>query len=126
VVFLPKVFSDTDVIDIWTSVDGGPKSRMHFQLTTECTTVGELTTIIYTITNFLDSNATIFDLIVDDQIFTFDSGINPGSIGTVRFKRKGTFGPALASVAVQCGSVEFEFGSICTAVLTGYSSNFAT
>ena len=122
-VFLTKGFYHNDVIDIVTSVNGGSKCRMHFQLTTESITGGGLTTITYSIMNFLDSNCIIYYLIVEDQLFPFDSGINPGNIGTVKFSRNGSCVPAAGSVFVECGNLEFEFGPICTGVLNGDCNN---
>lgn len=116
-------FTDTDVVDILISVNGVANCRMHFQLTTKCTTAAGLSTITYTITNFLDSDCTIVDLIVDDQIFPFETGINPGSIGKVKFTRNGSCISTLGTVYVECGNQEFEFGSLCTAVLKGHINN---
>ncbi|MGG1401338.1 hypothetical protein ABE288_26475 [Bacillus salipaludis] len=118
-VFLANGFYHTEVIDIVTSVTGGAKCRMHFQLTTESMTGGGLTTITYTITNFLDSNCMIFYLTVDEHLFPFDPGIAPGGIGTIKFSRNGASVPAIGNVYMECGGLEFEFGSLCTAVLKG-------
>ncbi|MDQ0200188.1 hypothetical protein [Neobacillus ginsengisoli] len=121
--YLTNGFTDKDVIDIVTSVNGVPNCRIHFELTTKCTTAAGLTTITYTITNFLDSNSTIYDLIVEDQIFPFDGGIHPGSIGRAKFTRNGTCVPIVGTVFVEFGSQEFEFGSLCTAMLKGPCNN---
>ncbi|NRD79820.1 hypothetical protein HPT25_21015 [Bacillus sp. BRMEA1] len=112
-------FNCTDGIDITVNVKGSSHSRIHFQLTTECTSEQGLTTITYTITHFLDSTVSLIYLNVDDQIFPFDTGINPGSIGKVQFTRSGFYVPALGSVFIETSTQGYEFGSLCTAVLKG-------
>jgi hypothetical protein len=123
VVILTNVFNCTDVIDITASVKGASNSRIHFQLTTDCISVDGLTTITYTITHFLDSTVTIIYLIVDDQLFPFDTGVNPGSIGKIQYSRNGYYIPTQGSVYVETDSQGFEFGSLCTAVLKGHCTN---
>ena len=114
---MTKTFSESDVIDISTRVNGQVDCRIHFQLTTECIMEEGFTKITYTITNFLDSTSSIVYLVIDELLFPFDSGVNPGSIGKVHFKRNGSCVPALGTVYIETDSQGFEFGKLSTAVI---------
>ncbi|MDN3016387.1 hypothetical protein PH210_09255 [Paenibacillus sp. BSR1-1] len=114
---MTKAFSDTDVIDIVTRVNGQVDCRIHFQLTTDCIIEEGFTKITYTITNFLDSTSSIAYFMVDEQLFTFESGVNPGSIGKIHFKRNGSCEPAMGAVYIETDTQGFEFGNLSTAVI---------
>lgn len=114
---MTKAYSESDVIDIFTRKNGQLDCRIHFQLTTECIMEEGFTKITYTITNFLDSTSSIVYLMVDEQVFPFESGVNPGSIGKIHFKRNGICVPAIGTVYIETDSQGFEFGNLSTAVI---------